>query len=89
VRRCTPRTDKKTREFTDPDEAAVRRWGSGRGRAPAGGATALAVATAADRLLAQVHRALGDDRFDELFAADAGLSQRESVAAVGRERGVG
>jgi hypothetical protein len=40
-------------------------------------------------LLAQVHRALGDDRFDELFAADAGLSQRESVAAVGRERGVG
>jgi hypothetical protein len=40
-------------------------------------------------LVAQVRQALGADRFDELFAADARLSQQEAVATVRDRRGAG
>jgi hypothetical protein len=37
-------------------------------------------------LLARVRQALGADRFDEVFAAGARLSQREAVAALRNQR---
>ena len=40
-------------------------------------------------LVAQVRQALGADRFEEVFAAGARLSQQEAVAAVGDRRGAG
>ena len=40
-------------------------------------------------LVAQVRQALGADRFEELFAAGARLSQQEAVAAVRDRRGAG
>jgi predicted ATPase len=40
-------------------------------------------------LLAQLRRALGADRFEELFAAGARLTQQEAVAAVRDRRGAG
>jgi hypothetical protein len=39
-------------------------------------------------LTAQVRQALGDERFDELSAAGARLSQREAAAAVKSPRDV-
>jgi hypothetical protein len=41
------------------------------------------------QLLAQIRQALGADRFEEVFADGARLSQREAVAAVRERRGVG
>jgi class 3 adenylate cyclase len=38
-------------------------------------------------LAAQVRQALGEDRFDQVFAAGSRLSQREAVAAAGNQRG--
>jgi predicted ATPase len=38
-------------------------------------------------LVAQIRQALGVDRFEQVFAAGAGLSQREAVAAVRDRRG--
>jgi hypothetical protein len=40
-------------------------------------------------LVAQVRQALGANRFEELFAADARLSQQEAVATVRDRRGAG
>jgi predicted ATPase len=40
-------------------------------------------------LVAQIRRALGADRFDQVFAAGARLNQREAVAAVRDRRGAG
>jgi hypothetical protein len=40
-------------------------------------------------LVAQVRRALGADRFEEVFAAGARRTQQEAVAAVGDRRGAG
>jgi ATP/maltotriose-dependent transcriptional regulator MalT len=40
-------------------------------------------------LVAQVRLALGADRFQEVFAAGARLTQQEAVAAVGDRRGAG
>jgi hypothetical protein len=38
-------------------------------------------------MLAQIRQALGADRFEEVFAGGARLSQREAVAAVRERRG--
>ncbi len=40
-------------------------------------------------LVAQIRRALGADRFEEVFAAGARLNRREAVAAVHDRRGAG
>jgi hypothetical protein len=40
-------------------------------------------------LVGQVGQALGADRFEEVFAAGARLTQQEAVAAVGDRRGAG
>jgi hypothetical protein len=40
-------------------------------------------------LLARVRQALGAERFDEVFAAGARLTQREAVAVVRDRRGAG
>ena len=38
-------------------------------------------------LVAQVRQALGPDRFDQVFAAGARLTQQEAVGAAGNRRG--
>jgi hypothetical protein len=40
-------------------------------------------------LAAQICRALGEDRFDQVYATGARLSQREAVAAARDRRGAG
>jgi hypothetical protein len=40
-------------------------------------------------LVAQIRQALGGDRFEEVFAAGARLTQQEAVAAVRDRRGAG
>ena len=47
----------------------------------------LALVEGDPELAAQVRQALGEDRFDQVFAAGSRLSQREAVAAAGNQRG--
>jgi tetratricopeptide (TPR) repeat protein len=72
----------------DPERSALLAAAAEAARRRAGLRAWPAMRKGQAELAAQVRQALGDERFDELSAAGARLSQREAVAAVKSERDV-
>jgi predicted ATPase/class 3 adenylate cyclase len=66
----------------DPDRAALLAGAAEGLRRRAGFSTWPTVRRGEAQLSAQIRQALGDDRFDQVFAAGSRLSQQEAVAAI-------
>lgn len=73
----------------DPERAALLAGAAEGLRRRAGLRTWPTLRRGEAELVAQVRQALGADRFEEVFAAGARLTQQQAVAAVQGQRGAG